>query len=63
MSLVPSIFFTISAFSLYEEYLYVVHVLSFRMVFFYLVSTGCIFYVSLCENSIKIICIYIYKGR
>ena len=26
---------------------------SFRMVFFYLVTTGCIFYISLCENSIN----------
>ena len=27
--------------------------LSFRMVFFYLVTTGWIFYISLCENSIN----------
>ena len=29
------------------------YVLSFRMVFFYLVTTGWIFYISLCENSIN----------
>ena len=29
------------------------YVLSFRMVFFYLVTTGWIFEISLCENSIK----------
>ena len=29
------------------------YVFSFRMVFFYLVTTGWIFYISLCENSIK----------
>ena len=29
------------------------YVLSFRMVFFYLVTTGSIFYISLCENSIN----------
>ena len=31
------------------------YVLSFRMVFFYLVTTGWIFYTSLCVNSINII--------
>ena len=30
---------------------YGVYVLSFRMIFFYLVTTGWIFYISLCENS------------
>ena len=29
------------------------YVISFRMVFFYLVTTGWIFYISLCENSIN----------
>ena len=29
------------------------YVISFRMVFFYLVTTGWIFDISLCENSIK----------
>ena len=28
------------------------YVFSFRMVFFYLVTTGWIFYISLCENEI-----------
>ena len=50
MSLFPSIFCTVSAFSLYGEYAYV---LSFRMVFFYLVTKGCIFDISLCDNSIN----------
>ena len=40
-------FCIIPAFSLYGEYL------SFRMVFFYLVTTGWIFDISLYENSIK----------
>ena len=46
MSLFPSIFCTIAAFSLYGR-------LSFRMVVFYLVTTSWIFYISLCENSIN----------
>ena len=44
MSLFPSIFCTISAFSLYGE---CVVRFSFRMVFFYLVTTGWIFDISL----------------
>ena len=48
MSLFPSIFLTISAFSLYGES--TPYVLSFRMVFFYLVTTGWIFYISLREK-------------
>ena len=51
MSLFPSFFGAISAFSLYGEY--VVHVLSFRTMFFYLVTTDWIFDITLCENSIK----------
>ena len=52
MSFFPSIFCTISAFSLYglESTSYV---LSFRMVFFYLVTTGWIFDISECEKSIN----------
>ena len=50
MSLFPSIFCTIAAFSLNGKY---DDVLSFRMVFFYLVTTGYIFDFSLCENSIN----------
>ena len=48
----PSIFCTISAFSLYglESTSYV---LSFRMVLFYLVTTGWIFDIRLCEDSIN----------
>ena len=52
MSLFPSIFCTIAVFSLYGEY--VVRFLSFRMVFFYLMTTGWIFDISLCENSNQI---------
>ena len=49
MSLFPSIF---SAFSLYGEY--VVRTFSpSQWCFFYLVTTGWIFYISLCENSIN----------
>ena len=44
-------FCTIAAFSLNGEH--VVRVLSFRMVFFYLVTTGWIFDISFCENSIN----------
>ena len=43
-------FCTITVFSLYVEY--VVQVFSFRIVFFYLVTMGWIFDISLCENSI-----------
>ena len=52
MSLFPSICFcTISAFSLYGEYV-VRSFLPDGLVFFYLVTTGWIFYISLlCENS------------
>ena len=49
MSLFPSIFCTISVFSCMESTSYV---LSFRMVFFYLVTMGWIFDISLYENSI-----------
>ena len=41
------------------------YVLSFRMVFFYLVTTGWIFGISLCENTINqsiiYICVTIHK--
>ena len=50
MSLSPSIFFPL-LFSLCMES--TPYVLSFRMVFFYLVTTGWIFGISLCENSIN----------
>ena len=50
MSLFPSIFCTIPAFTLYGEYV----VRSFLPnVFIYLVTTGWIFDISLCENSIN----------
>ena len=50
MSLSSSIFCIIAVFSLYGEY-----VVRFSLPdgVFYLVTTGCIFYISLCENSIK----------
>ena len=52
MPLFPSIFCTISAFSLYGEY--VVLVRSFLpMLFCYLVTKGCFLDISLCENSIN----------
>ena len=51
MSLFPSIFCTALSFSLCMES--TSYVLSFRMVFFYLETTGWIFDVSLCENSIQ----------
>ena len=51
MSLFPSIF------GYHSRFLYVWRVrrtvLSFRIVFFYLVTTGWIFYISFCENSIN----------
>ena len=50
------LFCTISAFSLDGEY---VVRSSFRMVFFYLVTTGWIFDISLCENSIQINSIHV----
>ena len=52
MSLFPSFFCTISAFSLdYMES--TSYVFSFRMVFFYLLTTGWVYDTSLCENSTK----------
>ena len=50
MSLFPSIFCTELPFSNCMES--TSYVLSFRMVFFYLVTTGWIFYISVCEKSI-----------
>ena len=50
MSLFPSIFCTALPFSNCMES--TSYVLSFRMVFFYLVTTGSIFYIGVCENSI-----------
>ena len=51
MSLFPSIFFIPLPLSLCLES--TSYVLSFRIVFFYLVTTGCIFDISLCENPIN----------
>ena len=52
MSLFPSsMFCTISAFALYGEY--VVRSFLLRIVFFYLVTPGWIFNISLSENSIN----------
>ena len=48
MSLFPSTSFPLSLCMESTSY-----VLSFQMVFFYLVTTGWIFYISLCENSIN----------
>ena len=50
MSLSSSIFCTIAVLSLYGEY-----AVRFSLPdgVFYLLTTGCIFYISLCENSIK----------
>ena len=50
MSLYPSIFFVPFPLSLCMER--TSYVLSFLMVFFYLVATGWILYFSLCENQI-----------
>ena len=51
MSLFPSILCTIAAFSSYGEYVVRLFLL-LDMVFFYLVTTGSIFYITLSENSI-----------
>ena len=51
MSLFPSPFFVPFPLSLCMEN--TSYVLSFRMVFFYVMTTGWIFYISLCANSIK----------
>ena len=53
MSLFPSIFFIFVPFPLSLCMESTSYVLSFRIVFFYLVTTGWIFYISLCEISIK----------
>ena len=51
MSLFPSIFCAISLpFSLVNSMENTSYVFSFRMVFFYLVTTGWVFYISLCEK-------------
>ena len=49
MSFVPSIFCTITVFYLHVEYV----LFYFQILFFYLVTTGWIFYISLCEDSIN----------
>ena len=59
-------YLTIAAFSLYDMES-TSYVLFFRRVFFYLVTTGWTFYVSLCENSINqsiklMHIIYVYSG-
>ena len=51
MSHFPSIFCTIATFSLFIES--TLYVFSFQMVFFYLVTTGWIFDIILCESSIN----------
>ena len=51
MSLFPSIFCTISAFSLYRRVRRTFFLSGWC--FFYFVTTGWIFYISLCENSIN----------
>ena len=51
LSLFPSFFFVPFPLSLCIES--TSYVLSFRMVFFYLMTTGWVFYISLCENLIN----------
>ena len=53
MSHFPSVFVPLSFSRCFESTLYVFSVFSFRMVFFYLVTTDWIFYISLRENSVN----------